>query len=271
FVDEAIALGLIDRFVLILTNSPSVCIRRDAASILSSIVAGTSAHTECVVRCGAVPVFIHLLSEDDEEIREHSLLAIANIAADQCSYRDLCLSLDVMPAILRILNSSTELSEIRSAVWTISNLCRGKNPPPDFSRVSMALPALSKQLFTQDTATLADACRAVASLSEGENSHIEVVVQSGVVRRLVELLLHPNPTVSANALRAIGNIVTGTDQQTQVVLSCSALECLEKLLVTGKDSIKKEVCWTLSNILAGNRKQIQTVIDAHILPSLIGV
>uniref|UniRef100_A0A915CH10 IBB domain-containing protein n=1 Tax=Parascaris univalens TaxID=6257 RepID=A0A915CH10_PARUN len=137
FVDEAIALGLIDRFVLILTNSPSVCIRRDAASILSSIVAGTSAHTECVVRCGAVPVFIHLLSEDDEEIREHSLLAIANIAADQCSYRDLCLSLDVMPAILRILNSSTELSEIRSAVWTISNLCRGKNPPPDFSRVSI--------------------------------------------------------------------------------------------------------------------------------------
>uniref|UniRef100_A0A0M3IBT4 IBB domain-containing protein n=1 Tax=Ascaris lumbricoides TaxID=6252 RepID=A0A0M3IBT4_ASCLU len=252
-IDEAIALGLIDRFLLILTNSTSICIRRDAASILGSIVAGTSTHTECVVRSGAVPTFIHLLSEDDEEIREHSLLAIGNIAADQCSYRDLCLSLDVIPAILRILNSSTKPSEIRSAVWTISNLCRGKNPPPDFSRVSIALPALSKQLFNQDAATLADACRAVASLSEGENSHIEVVVQSGVVRRLVELLLHPNPTVSANALRAIGNIVTGTDQQTQgwIISFIYFLFLISSLLASTKPSEIRSAVWTISNLCRG--------------------
>ncbi|VDM50763.1 unnamed protein product [Toxocara canis] len=269
-VDEAVALGLVGRFVSLLSSS-STSVRRDAVSVLGSIVAGTPAHTQSVVHSGVVPTFVQLLSSDDDELRERSLLAIGNIACDHSAHRDLCLSLDVVPAILRILNSSAKPAEIRSAVWTLSNLCRGKSPPPDFSKVSLALPALSKQLFNQDALTVGDACRAIASLSEGENDHIEVVVQSGVVRRLVELLLHPCPTVSANALRAIGNIVTGTDQQTQVVLSCSALECLQKLLVTGKESIKKEVCWTLSNILAGSRKQIQTVIDAHILPSLIHV
>uniref|UniRef100_A0A915CHI2 Uncharacterized protein n=1 Tax=Parascaris univalens TaxID=6257 RepID=A0A915CHI2_PARUN len=125
----------------------------------------------------------------------------------------------------------------------------------------------------QDMATPADACRAVASLSEGENSHIEVVVQSGVVRKAVEYycIRIPLSVRMRSEQSAILSLVLINRHKVTFGLSCSALECLEKLLVTGKDSIKKEVCWTLSNILAGIGSKIQTVIDAHILPSLIGV
>lgn len=35
----------------------------------------------------------------------------------------------------RLLAKQNRLTMMRNAVWALSNLCRGKNPPPDFSKV----------------------------------------------------------------------------------------------------------------------------------------
>lgn len=47
-----------------------------------------------------------------------------------------------------------------------------------------------------------------------------MVIESGVVPKLIPLLSHKEVKVQTAALRATGNIVTGTDEQTQVTL-CS--------------------------------------------------
>jgi len=159
----------------------------------------------------------------------------------------------------------------RNAVWCLSNLARGKNPPADFSKVSQALPVLSRLLFHSDPDVLADACWALSYLSDGPNEKIQAVIDSGVCRRLVELLLHTSQSVVSAALRAVGNIVTGDDVQTQIILNSAVLPSLLLLLNNPKESIRKETCWTISNITAGNRAQIQLVIDANIFPTLIDI
>ncbi|XP_074710166.1 importin subunit alpha-5 isoform X1 [Strix uralensis] len=171
----------------------------------------------------------------------------------------------------KLLSKQNRLTMTRNAVWALSNLCRGKNPPPDFAKVSPCLSVLSWLLFVNDTDVLADACWALSYLSDGPNDKIQAVIDAGVCRRLVELLMHNDYKVVSPALRAVGNIVTGDDIQTQVILNCSALQSLLHLLSSPKESIKKEACWTISNITAGNRAQIQTVIDAHIFPALINI
>jgi len=77
----------------------------------------------------------------------------------------------------------------RNAVWCLSNLCRGKNPSPNFAKVSPCLSVLTRLLFISDSDVLADACWALSYLSDGPNEKIQAVIDAGVCRRLVELLM----------------------------------------------------------------------------------
>lgn len=237
-----------------------------------------------------MPEFIKLLGSPNKDVQEQAVWALGNIAGDSPAYRDHLLDNGVLIPLLQILSDTTRLNMTRNAVWALSNLCRGKNPPPEFSKVVQGLPVLARLIFHQDHGTflleffvtklnfgiffsevLSDACWAISYLSDGPNAKIQAVVDAGVCRRLVELLMHGHHNVISAALRAVGNIVTGDDAQTQLVLNCNALPCILSLLSSSKETIRKEACWTVSNIAAGNREQIQAVIDSGIFPMLIDI
>ncbi len=215
-IGQVIAAGAVPHFVQFLSLHDYPALQFEAAWALTNIVAGSSRRTEIVIETGAVRPFVQLLASPNEDVREqvnckpyfdvsffffavsqslHANLfflkaswALGNIAGDSPQCRDFVLQQGAMgPLLQNLKESSHNRSLMRHAVWTLSNLCRGK-PLPANELVRPALPVLAHCIYSADDEVLADACWALAFLSE-DDSNIQQVIESGVCRRLVELIM----------------------------------------------------------------------------------
>jgi len=275
-IAEVIAAGAVPRLVQYCQCYDNAPLLLEATWTLTNISSGTSEHTRVVIDNGAVPIFIHLVRCPHADVREQAVWALGNIAGDSTRCRDLVLSYDVSLGLLPNLfaamgeldtSSPSQLTMLRNATWTLSNLVRGK-PPPRWELIAPVLPRIVQLIHHEDEEVLVDACWALSYICEPAE-RIAFLIASGALPRLVELLRHSCPNVQTPALRCVGNVATGSEEQAQAVLACDALSAITRLLESGKKDIKKEACWIISNLTAGSSAQIDAVCASGLLPSLL--
>ncbi|KAF5468589.1 hypothetical protein F2P56_012732 [Juglans regia] len=165
-------------------------------SINTNIAFGTSENTRVVIDHGVIPIFIKLLEFPSDDVHEQAVWALGNVAGDSPKGLDVVLNHGVLMPLLAQFNDLTKLSMLRNVTWMLSDSCRG-NPPPAFDQTKLSILALGRLIHSNDEEVLIDACWALSYLLDGTDDKIQVVIDTGVYPRLIELLLHPSPNTFA--------------------------------------------------------------------------
>jgi len=244
----------------------------ESAWVLTNITSGTTEQTRSVLQHGALPSMIRLLAHPNPEIVDQVVWALGNIAGDCQDFRDACLQSNLVPALLQLFRQGKPaLSITRNAVWTVSNLCRGR-PFVDFKTVAGPLLPLLKQLITcTDESIVIDSCWALShlTLDSDSSAKMDAIMDCGLFDRLLTLLANPNAKIVVPTLRAVGNIVSGEDVYTDHAVSKGVVPILGQLLSHENKRIRKEAAWTLSNISAGTLEQMESIIKCGVSSIMI--
>jgi len=272
-ISKMVEANILTKLVEFLSWTHNVEMQFEAAWALTNIASGNSEQTLAVVHAGAVPDLIKLLSHSSLHVVEQAMWALGNIAGDGANMRNYVLDKGIIkPLIAYVTNGTKNLqgSFLQNLTWTLSNLCRNKNPHTSLKCVSEMLPSIVKLVGEDDLQVKTDVCWALSYITDGPNDRIEMVLRTGIVEGLVGILQQCKEGMLVTpVLRVIGNIVTGSDAQTQRVIDYGALPAFERLLSHDKQTIQKEAAWAISNITAGTSTQIQSVIDAGLIPPLV--
>lgn len=268
-------------------------IRVESAWVLTNIAAGTTEQTKAVIKAGALEKLINMLYETNEVVVDQSVWALGNIAGDSESLRDQILNTGALDIIIALLDkyhsSESHIKLVRNLTWLLSNLNRGRQPPPSEENMKKTLPILFKLIGHKDPEIVCDTFWAVSYIVDVNSGCTDIVLGSNIMSRAYNCLdsytsklnnqQHDSEDARIGAvsispiIRMLGNIATGSDNQTNVIVRMGFLNFFTTLFykIDNKKSsrLRKELCWTVSNITAGPVEQVQAVFEAGIMNMLI--
>jgi len=270
-IDEVINGGLVPAFVTMLAH-PESKMQFEAAWCLTNIASGTSTQGEAVVANNGVPALIALLDSPSLEVCEQAVWALGNIAGDCPALRDLVLNNGATEKIIKMIEATAsmgQMSQLRNAVWALSNLMRGK-PQPAINFVATCVPVLARLLMINDDEVMMDTCWALSYVSDGGDDRIDMVVAQGCIQPLMTILRERQETRTRTpALRTLCNVLTGSHEATQAVVDAGILQVLPDFIKSPKAQTRKEACWAISNIAAGTNAQVDEVMRSPLLAAVV--
>ena len=96
----------------------------------------------------AIPILISILDSPTHiEVKEQTIWCLGNIAGDNVRFRDALLDQNVLPKICELIDAApANTSFTRNAIWTLSNLCKGK-PIARFEQIKRSISTFAKVLI----------------------------------------------------------------------------------------------------------------------------
>lgn len=123
-----LASDLVTKFIGFLSKNNEPQVTLEAVLLFSSLSYGSGV-CHILVKLEIVKPLLQLLIENQLYIVDQALICLGNISADHEDLRDIILNHSALEILYQLLSKYHRSSTYLNAIWTITNLCRGKNPP----------------------------------------------------------------------------------------------------------------------------------------------
>ena len=119
----------------------------EAIWCLTNIASSDSQFVLKLIENNAIPILVSIMDSPAHiEVKEQTIWCLGNIAGDNIRFRDALIDQGIVPKICELVDSANPTSSFtRNAIWTLSNLCKGK-PPAEFEKIQRVVPTFGRVL-----------------------------------------------------------------------------------------------------------------------------
>ena len=153
--------------------------------ILTNI--SSTEHAQIVVDTGVCSKIVSLMKSPNEDVREQSLWCLGNIVADNNDFLNHVLN--IPDSINNLLLNIIYASSIRlrqNALWALNNFCYKINNL-DMKTIKSIIPVIARVILTNDIESIRYALSILLNITHKNNDCIEIVLNTGIVDRLIYL------------------------------------------------------------------------------------
>eukprot|EP01051_Picozoa_sp_SAG22_P007797 SAG22_NODE_562_length_9069_cov_9.730212_3_plen_441_part_00 len=270
--DELFTTGVVSRVAELLASADSsLRVQHESSKILRNCASGTAAHAQAVVDTGCVPALVALLSSPDEDVQRECSAALAHLGRYDAA-RTAVLAANAMPAIIHhLVNGSGSNALLRSFAMALERLAKVMDND-GLQHVRGVVPVAVQLLESKDTELLTSGLGALGNFTgygSGNAGRIQLVLDSGALPKLIDLLAHSCEAVQTAAVSALADITSGTDPQTQECIDAGLVTKVVSMDLLSCKHMRFDVLRSLSHMTAGTSSQVQTVFDAGLIPPVV--
>ncbi|CAD8133068.1 unnamed protein product [Paramecium pentaurelia] len=201
-------------------------IKLEATQIISIFAGGKSDISRIIFENGIVQLAMSILQNDNSELSMLIMVILGKLAGDSIQYRDCILQSCNLDRIIMKM----ELRYEATYVWCLANMCIGR-PSPQFKIIRPAFNIFMKVIMYEPTQTnikmMNDAIWALGYMLDGEPTRISILIDHGIINRLIELMHQCN---FVSILRIFECIFQGNQQQIRYLLECGFLSQIRNIL-----------------------------------------
>ncbi|KAL4430413.1 hypothetical protein ABPG74_013263 [Tetrahymena malaccensis] len=256
---------------LLLYSEDELCdpkMQFDIVWIFGNICSCSSDEVKYMLTLGVDDFFIEHLENQITQIVELAMWGLGNIAGDNPKSRDVLLFKEIIPKLVKILNSVDQKKNLKEAFfqtfcWLISQLVRGK-PSAQPQHISEILPIFRELLFLNKRYLYPDILWGLSYITDEDETVANLISDSPIFDKLTELIdLSFGFTINHPSIRIIANLASSSENITDKLINSGLIQHLIIHFLEYNPEytiIRKEVCWCLSNIAAGTLQQAKSLI-----------
>lgn len=219
---------------------------------------------------GLFDILPSILSSRHEKIFEQGAWAVGNICSEDFSFKERLQTPEILNPIVQKLLSTQDENVSKNTTWTLCNLVSGSGLKSKLELRRTAyntLIVLSKK--HQDLEILESVLKCILDLTS--NDLLEIIISSGLLNRLIELISKDSKPLMHVCLQIICFVTNGNNQQTQAVLDAGGIVQVFRLLNSNDVDkyCKKESLWIISNVAVGPREQMEYIFNKEDWVSLL--
>jgi len=267
FTKQVVQSGAVPSLIKLLSSS-SADVREQAAWCLGNIAGDCPDLRDLVLDNGALdPILQNVQAPATISLLRNTVWSLSNLCRGKPAVRTE-VATKVTPLLAQVLMQCQDDDTLIDTCWALSYITDGDNERIDILvQQKQVVPVLVGYLSHRSAQLIAPALRTLGNIVTGNDEQTQLVLDSGILPNMLNLLQHPKKALRKEACWLISNVAAGSKAQISMLLDEPRLipEVLQHL-AWGQWEVREEAAWAISNLCMSKDHVVQAVQMGAIRP-----